>query len=111
MNQTVEVNGVDSNPMQANDAFPKDQITNTQLVKGMYDYSQAEFKSTESKSVVENSRINQLLHRFQTVFEEPSMLPPTRIDNHQINLLDDAKIPPWRPIQQLNRFELEALKT
>jgi hypothetical protein len=66
--------------------------------RGMYNYAQAQTTVTEPKPVVNTSMIDQLLNKYQSVFEEPITLPPNRVDNHEINLLADSKIPPWRPI-------------
>ena len=50
------------------------------------------------------------MKKFNTIFKEPNTLPPDRIDNHRINLIEKFKLPSWRPIPQLTTFQLETLK-
>jgi hypothetical protein len=63
-----------------------------------------------SKCLAPQSKIDRLLKRYSAVFEEPSILPPSRPEDHQIKFENDSKMPPWRPLGRLSTYELETLK-
>jgi hypothetical protein len=56
--------------------------------------------------------ITRIKVEFKEVFEKPNSLPPQRPEDHRIELIKDAKLPPWRPLGRLNELvpEFEAAK-
>ena len=88
-----------------------DSFTNTTHDGGMYDFFLADTDERPTPSqMLEQTVLDELLAPYGSVFEKPDHLPPSRPDDHGIALTDDDKIPPWRPLGNLNQHELEALK-
>jgi hypothetical protein len=66
-----------------------------------------------SKSLAEvetDPRIQAILKEFSFVFEEPTSLPPSRPEDHQILLQNDNEVPPIRGIGRLDEEKLKVLK-
>ena len=83
---------------------------------GMYNYEKTEkTKNTNSCNLLLatiQDKLKLLMSKFTKVFEEPQSLPPSRAKNlnRNISLTEKYKIPNWRPVPQLNTFQLETLK-
>ena len=54
-----------------------------------------------ARSLVPDEVIANLTRRYESVFKEPSELPPSRPEDHRIKFEPDAKMPPWRPLSCL----------
>ena len=81
-----------------------------EIPKGMYDYSQADQADRPAPiRLISDERLARILKKYDSIFQEPTELPPSRPDDHGIELTD-VKIPPWRNLGNLNQYELEALK-
>ena len=65
---------------------------------------------TSAEQQISDSKLQPLLTQYDSVFQEPSELPPSRPDDHRITLTPDAKLPPWRPLGHLSEYELLTLK-
>jgi len=65
---------------------------------------------TSAEQQISDSKLQTLLTQYDSVFQEPSELPPSRPDDHRITLTPDAKLPPWRPLGHLSEYELLTLK-
>jgi hypothetical protein len=52
----------------------------------------------------------QIMTEFPTIFQEPQELPPTRWQEHVIDLEHGAKMPPVRGLPRLSPLELEETK-
>ena len=76
----------------------------------MYQFDAVNQPKKDARQLVDPDTLKVLLSRYDSVFAAPANLPPNRPDNHEIKLLADSKIPPWRPIPQLCQSELQALK-
>ena len=76
----------------------------------MYAYDNVSVNNLKAEKLIDAKRLSITLKKFQSVFESPTKLPPSRPDDHGITLIDDPKVPPWRPIPSLCQFELQALK-
>jgi hypothetical protein len=66
-----------------------------------------------SKTLAEvetDPRIQAILKEFSFVFEEPTSLPPSRPEDHQILLQNDNEVPPIRGIGRLDEEKLKVLK-
>ncbi len=64
----------------------------------MYDFFLANADDRPPPTTLLTERVlDELLQPFASVFEKPNALPPSRPDDHAINLSDDDAIPPWRP--------------
>jgi hypothetical protein len=83
--------------------------TQTQT-SNIYDFSKVTTGNPKPEAFIKEETIPIILDKFRKVFQEPSALPPTRPDEHRINLLNDVKLPPWRPLGQLSTFEVQSLK-
>ena len=77
---------------------------------GMYHFFKDDRPNVEGKQLLSNDTLVRILAPYSAVFEKPDHLPPSRPDDHAITLTEDNKIPPWRPLGNLNQYELEALK-
>ncbi len=51
-----------------------------------------------------------LVAKYSHAFVKPTSMPPSRIENHRINLQNDYKVPPWRPLGSLSEHKLTELK-
>jgi hypothetical protein len=94
-------------------SIPLRQLTKTQECSEIVHagaYNMDATNSNESKCLAPKSKIDGLLERYSSVFEEPSILPPSRPEDHRINFENDSKMPPWRPLGRLSQYELETLK-
>jgi hypothetical protein len=94
-------------------SIPLRQLTKTEecseiVHSGAYDMDA--INSNVSKCLAPKSKIDGLLEKYSSVFEEPSILPPSRPEDHRINFENDPKMPPWRPLGRLPQYELETLK-
>lgn len=74
---------------------------------GMYEFSPP--ASPPATNLLQQDRFKALLGKYKTMFDTPTGLPPDRPETHQIKLVNDA-VPSWRPLQQLNKHELDTLK-
>ena len=85
-------------------------MENTDREDGMYHFFKDDRPNADGKQLFSNDDLARILAPYSAVFEKPDHLPPSRPDDHAITLTEDDKIPPWRPLGNLNQYELEALK-
>ena len=62
-------------------------------------------------SLVDTTRLKKLLKKQLNLLKTRNRPPRNNVDKHRIKLINDPKVPPWRPVPQLSQFELETLKT
>lgn len=72
--------------------------------------NETKYKQTSKDGNEENEDVKQILEEFKEVLEQPKTLPPPRVFDHRIRLLDESKvvnIAPYRYAHYQKRNEIE----
>jgi hypothetical protein len=77
--------------------------------RGIFNFK-AQPKKPDLPSMIDQTKLEPLLQHYDSIFQEPTKLPPPRPENHKIILEPDSKLPPWRPLGHLSQYELQVLK-